>query len=193
MFDYSYNISGLNSAAKYPYQGKADLNTNVFDQTSIFGNRYPVDEYEDINTIMSNFWSNIYAQMASLGFGAMPKISKKHWAVNTKDLKPRMKDAMAELYRRAEAEGIDTKKIAIVSGYRTKEQQEYLYATKPAGMAAKPGTSMHEKGKAIDISAASPEDLKKLGKIWTEMGYNWGGNWKNHTENWHFDLKRTHT
>lgn len=195
MFDYSYNISGLNSAAKYPYLGNTDLNTNVFSQSSIFGNRYPVDEYEDINTIMANFWSNLWAQMACFGFGATPKTGKKYWAVNTKDLKPRMKDAMAELYRRAEAEGINTKKIAIVSGYRSKEQQtdlynKYLY--NGGNLAARPGTSMHEKGKAIDISA-SPETLRTLGKIWTKMGYNWGGNWKNNTENWHFDLKETRT
>lgn len=187
MFGYSYNTSGLNSATKYPYQGKTDLSTNALNQSSIFDQRYPADQYEDINAIIDNFWANVLAQLSNLGIGGTPNIKKQHWAVNTKDLKPKMKDARAELYRRAEAEGIDTKKIAIVSGYRTNEQQQYLYATKPKGYAAKPGTSKHEIGKAIDISA-SPEDLKKLGEIWTHMGNKWGGTWKNHTENWHFEI-----
>lgn len=184
MFDYSYNISGLNSATKYPYQGKTDLSANTFDQSSIFGQRYPVDQYEDINAIIDNFWANVFTQLSNLGIGGTPNIKKQHWAVNKKDLKPEMKDAMAELYEKAKEQGI---KFTIVSGYRTNEQQQYLYATKPAGYAAKPGTSKHEKGKAIDISA-SPEELKKLGELWTEMGHKWGGTWKNHTENWHFEI-----
>lgn len=48
------------------------------------------------------------------------------------------------------ASNIYGKPIAITDSYRTKEMQEDVYARKP-GLAAKPGTSRHERGNAIDV------------------------------------------
>lgn len=45
--------------------------------------------------------------------------------------------------------------LHISSGFRTHAQQAYLYATKP-GLAARPGTSLHEKGLAIDYGPTGP-------------------------------------
>lgn len=44
--------------------------------------------------------------------------------------------------------------IPTVSDFRTREQQAALYYSKP-GVAAPPGTSLHEEGKAIDLAASA--------------------------------------
>jgi LAS superfamily LD-carboxypeptidase LdcB len=46
--------------------------------------------------------------------------------------------------------------LEIKSGYRSPEEQAYLYRTLPRGMANPPGKSNHEKGLAIDYSNYSP-------------------------------------
>jgi len=48
--------------------------------------------------------------------------------------------------------------IATVSDFRTREQQAVLYRLKP-GIAAPPGTSLHERGLAIDLAASSQTGL----------------------------------
>ncbi len=56
--------------------------------------------------------------------------------------------------------------LEINSGYRSTEKQAYLYRTLPRGMASAPGTSLHEKGEAIDYRPASPsynQDLAQFG------------------------------
>lgn len=56
--------------------------------------------------------------------------------------------------------------LEINSGYRSTEKQAYLYRTLPRGMASAPGTSLHEKGTAIDYRPASPtynQDLAAFG------------------------------
>ena len=45
------------------------------------------------------------------------------------------------------------KKMLITSGSRTTEKQEYLYKTLPKGKAARPGTSFHEFGLAVDMNS----------------------------------------
>jgi hypothetical protein len=56
------------------------------------------------------------------------------------------------------------RKLYINSAYRTKAEQERLYKKSP-GKAAKPGTSMHEKGLAVDINSNNVNELKRLGLI----------------------------
>ena len=46
------------------------------------------------------------------------------------------------------------------SGYRTTAEQQYLYDTKPAGIAARPGTSEHELGYSVDLD-------------YSDAGYKW--------------------
>ena len=45
-------------------------------------------------------------------------------------------------------------KVPINSAFRSYQEQAILYKTKKPGQAARPGTSAHESGKAIDISSA---------------------------------------
>jgi LAS superfamily LD-carboxypeptidase LdcB len=76
--------------------------------------------------------------------------------------------------------------LDITSGYRTEAQQAALYAQKP-GLAAPPGHSYHETGKALDVHS---EDIDRLvrwlskhprygNRIYRPMDY----------EPWHFQLE----
>lgn len=57
---------------------------------------------------------------------------------------------------------ITGKSINVNEGFRTYEQQAALYAKYPH-KAAKPGSSLHEKGLAVDISSVQLAELDKLG------------------------------
>ena len=54
------------------------------------------------------------------------------------------------------------KKVVVTDGSRTFEEQKVLYDRMP-GKAAKPGSSMHEFGMAIDIDSGVADQLEKLG------------------------------
>ena len=113
-------------------------------------------------------------------------------SIDIKGLQPQMQTALQELHKRALAEGIDFK---IESGYRTNAQQQKLYETSREGGAAKPGYSQHEKGMAVDLSIANKSGVdskrakQRLGQIWGQMGYTWGGDWAKNKEDWHFDMR----
>lgn len=82
--------------------------------------------------------------------------------VNVKDLNPVVK---GNLFSMATEYKEDTgKSLPINSAYRTIQDQERLYKENP-GKAAKPGTSMHEKGMAVDIDTPIVNDLKTTGLL----------------------------
>lgn len=65
----------------------------------------------------------------------------------------------------------------ITSVYRSRQKQQQLYDRWLAGLspypAAPPGRSMHELGRAMDIT--SDEDtLRQAGELWQRMGGTWG-------------------
>ena len=66
----------------------------------------------------------------------------------------------------------------VTSAYRSRSEQERLYRRFLAGQSrypvARPGTSRHEHGRAIDL-VARPEVLRWLGKLWESKGGRWGG------------------
>lgn len=57
------------------------------------------------------------------------------------------------------------KKLQFNSGYRSNEEQSRLYKSLPAGMAAKPGSSLHNYGMAVDVQSSQVNELKKLGLL----------------------------
>ena len=61
--------------------------------------------------------------------------------------------------------------LEINSGYRSTEKQAHLYRTLPSGMASAPGTSLHEKGEAIDYRPASPVYNQELAKFGLKAPY----------------------
>lgn len=67
--------------------------------------------------------------------------------------------------------------VAVVSVYRTREQQADLYRNRASNPypVAPPGFSKHETGRAFDL--ASP-DLERLGEHWERLGGTWGGRFR---------------
>ncbi len=91
--------------------------------------------------------------------------------------------------------------IKIISGLRTYEEQDALYAqgrTAPGNIVtkAKGGQSNHNFGIAFDIGVFegnkyledSPK-YKTVGILGVELGLEWGGNWKTITDQPHFQLR----
>ena len=90
--------------------------------------------------------------------------------------------------------------VYITSSYRSTEKQRELY--KQNSKNAKPGTSPHEFRRAIDINLIgingrirkwhSKEIWKKTGipTIAEEMGFRWGGNFKNYHDPVHFEVRQ---
>ena len=105
-------------------------------------------------------------------------------------LSPAMQEKVMKLLDYAQSQGI---KVKITSGYRTYQKQCELakqYANQP-GRAAKPGTSPHEFGRAIDIEYKSLSDsaIQKLAKYAKEvLGMRWGGDFSKCCEVWHFEI-----
>ncbi len=92
-------------------------------------------------------------------------------------------------------------RIKIISGLRTYEEQDALYAqgrTTPGNIVtkAKGGYSNHNFGIAFDVGVFegtnyltdSPK-YKAVGVLGTELGLEWGGNWKTITDQPHFQLR----
>lgn len=57
------------------------------------------------------------------------------------------------------------KNVTINSSFRSYAEQEKLFRTKPKGMAAAPGKSLHEFGLAIDIHGADMDAMEKTGVL----------------------------
>lgn len=78
----------------------------------------------------------------------------------------------------------------ITSTIRSRAEQARLYRRYLAGLsrfpAAPPGSSLHEKGLAIDIVAGS-DTLRTLGREWQSLGpqFRWGGD----SDPIHFEIR----
>jgi hypothetical protein len=57
------------------------------------------------------------------------------------------------------------KKLQINSGFRSPEDQARLFKSMPPGMAAKPGSSLHNYGLAVDVQSAQANELANLGLL----------------------------
>lgn len=112
---------------------------------------------------------------------------------------PSIKEYTVELLRRCYAEGIY---VQISSGFRSNEEQAWIYGKgrptyvwngKKYGTVgsivsnAKPGTSVHNYGLAIDYFLVTDDGLnslwtvnekwRRVGAIAKSMGFEWGGDW----------------
>lgn len=123
------------------------------------------------------------------------------------DLDPMLQIIFAGFKKKCELNGID---FLVTCTYRSNEEQARLYAqgrTKAGRIVTKtkPGKSKHNStfadgtpaAKAFDIvilingkpewSGAHPH-WRKAGKIGTDIGLTWGGNWKGIIDMPHFEL-----
>lgn len=93
----------------------------------------------------------------------MGKLFSKSSGVNTEGLHPKMQDTLVRMGNEYfQATG---KKLNFNSAFRSMEEQEKLFRTKPPGMAGKPGGSLHNFGLAVDIPSVQANELDKLGLL----------------------------
>ncbi len=113
------------------------------------------------------------------------------------DLQPVLQRGVTELIARGKSKGLD---ILVTQTLRDIEYQNQLYAqgrTQAGSIVtnAKGGESFHNYGLAFDICKNvkgheydDPNFFKKAGKIWTEMGGMWGGNFESFVDTPHFEF-----
>ena len=106
-------------------------------------------------------------------------------SVYTNVINSAMEEWLAKEYGTVE-KGLENSGIqdVINSAYRSTEKQKELYEKLPKGMAAKPGTSLHEKGRAVDIATGNYFHkwlVNNMDKYGLDRPYK--------SEPWHFELK----
>jgi peptidoglycan L-alanyl-D-glutamate endopeptidase CwlK len=117
---------------------------------------------------------------------------------NIATLLPEVRPLARALVQKAAANGIT---IRIISGLRTYEEQDALYAKGRTELGAKVtnargGYSNHNFGIAFDVGVFSggsylPDSPKyrAVGLLGTDMGLEWGGNWTSIVDQPHFQLR----
>ncbi len=113
-------------------------------------------------------------------------------------LLPEVRPYARALVHKAAANGI---RIKVISGHRSYAEQDELYAqgrSKPGPVVTKArgGYSNHNFGIAFDIGVfegnrylgESPK-YRAVGVLGTELGLEWGGNWKDLVDQPHFQLR----
>ncbi|HMW16784.1 MAG TPA: M15 family metallopeptidase [Accumulibacter sp.] len=113
-------------------------------------------------------------------------------------LLPEVQPYARALVQKADASGI---KIKILSGLRTYQEQDALYAkgrTAPGSIVtnARGGQSNHNFGIAFDIGVfegnkylGDSAKYKAVGVLGVDLGLEWGGNWKTIKDQPHFQLR----
>lgn len=124
------------------------------------------DSYDDrLDQARADELNDLMEQYAGLGALAksMPEGRTKITSVEVSDgkggLHPELESRVAEL--RAGYREKFGKDLPITSGFRTREDQERLYAQRGSNpnLVAKPGHSKHEHGMAVDLPAHVPEEF----------------------------------
>jgi peptidoglycan LD-endopeptidase CwlK len=148
-------------------------------------------------------WRAVYERIVSPTLNATPSApdiapvdprSEKVIATLLPDVQP----IARALVQKAALSGI---RIKVISGFRTYAEQDALYAqgrTTPGSIVtkAKAGYSNHNFGIAFDIGVFegnaylddSPK-YKAVGVLGTDLGLEWGGNWKTMVDQPHFQLR----
>lgn len=144
-------------------------------------------------------WGAIYDRIVKTGAGGAvldTVDARSEKVIST--LLPEVQPMARALVQKSAANGI---KIKIISGLRTYEEQDKLYAqgrTAPGNIVtkAKGGYSNHNFGIAFDVGVFEgakylPESpkYKAVGVLGMELGLEWGGNWKTLIDQPHFQLR----
>lgn len=79
-------------------------------------------------------------------------------------------------------------KVVITSTVRTRAEQQFLFNMFQRGNTtfpvARPGTSQHERGLAVDLVAIPPSDLPEVVTVMRTVGFRWAGP----SDSVHFDF-----
>jgi peptidoglycan L-alanyl-D-glutamate endopeptidase CwlK len=135
----------------------------------------------------------------SVDSGALnsPPLDKRS-ETNIATLLPDVQPYARALVEKARSVGIE---IRVISGTRTFEEQDRLYAqgrTSPEKIVsnAKGGESNHNFGLAFDVGVfedgayqAESPSYKAVGALGLQLGLSWGGNWKTIHDEPHFELR----
>jgi peptidoglycan L-alanyl-D-glutamate endopeptidase CwlK len=148
-------------------------------------------------------WGAIYAHIVKPTVGGMPpgeaieKVDERSER-NIATLLPEVQPVARALVQKAALNGI---RIKVISGLRTYTEQDELYAqgrTKPGAIVtnSRGGYSNHNFGIAFDVGVFEsnkylPESVKykAVGVLGSDMGLEWGGNWKTIVDQPHFQLR----
>jgi peptidoglycan L-alanyl-D-glutamate endopeptidase CwlK len=150
-------------------------------------------------------WGAIHAQivgptMAGQPPGAAIEAVDDRSEKTIATLLPEVQPMARALVQKAALNGI---RIKIISGLRTYAEQDELYAqgrTKPGPKVtnARGGYSNHNFGIAFDVGVFEgqkylPDSVKykAVGALGTDLGLEWGGNWKSIVDQPHFELRPT--
>ena len=148
-------------------------------------------------------WMAIYTKIVSpviTATTATPSISNVDDRTERNILKllPEVQQIARTLVQKAAENGI---KIKVISGLRTYEEQDKLYAqgrTKAGSVVtyARGGQSNHNFGIAFDIGVfegtkylTESDKYKAVGVLGMDLGLEWGGNWKTIVDEPHFQLR----
>jgi peptidoglycan L-alanyl-D-glutamate endopeptidase CwlK len=152
-------------------------------------------------------WKAIYARITGKPAPADPPTAPSPASSGAVDprsektiaaLQPEVRPYARALVLKAASMGIT---IKVISGLRTYEEQNALFAqgrTKPGRIVtnARGGFSNHNFGIAFDVgvfdgSSYIPESprYKAVGALGSELGLEWGGNWKTIKDEPHFQLR----
>ena len=112
--------------------------------------------------------------------------------LNTKDLKPYMKEAIVKMDKKAKELGYT---LVIIDGFRSHATQAAAKKRKPK-LCAPAGKSAHEYGVAVDVAlfknGKQVGDIKRqvpeFGRYAQSLGLEWGANWRTKYEPWHFNF-----
>lgn len=79
--------------------------------------------------------------------------------------------------------------IRVANGLRSTAKQAALYANRASNPypVAKPGTSLHERGLAVDVAVVRGGTLAQVGAVGESLGLRWGGRFT-HADPVHFEL-----
>ncbi len=110
-------------------------------------------------------------------------------------LHPKIRDEVLMLYTKAQAMMPTGTVIRIVQGLRTFPEQHALFLQHPKVTNADQGQSYHNYGLAIDFCLlvngkadwTVNETWLAVVKVFTDAGYQWGGNWSKFQDNPHLE------
>lgn len=150
-------------------------------------------------------WGAIYARIVKATVAGLPpgdaiEAVDARSEKNILTLLPEVRPFARALVQKAALNGI---RIKVISGLRTYAEQDELYAqgrTAPGLKVtnSRGGFSNHNFGIAFDIGVfegqkylAESVKYKAVGALGTDLGLEWGGNWKTLVDQPHFQLRPT--
>lgn len=161
-----WDTNPISRGADYVAKGSARAATIISDKASHVGSAV-VSGAQDVGSAVSSRVDSIITTASGAKNYISDRVGKlftlNRSTVDFDNLDPTVKssfETMAEEYRLMGG----TKPLNIESARRSTEQQAKLHAANPK-LAAKPGHSLHEQGRALDIDRATAGELESMGLL----------------------------